>query len=162
MGRFYTITVEGVAHTAAGDLISIKAADTTCFFIHEIHITQSTEAGDSESEQIIIRLLRFTGTVTDGSGGNVVTARPLNFLDTAFAGVAREGDTTDTTGGTSVTLASRAYNVMSGWEFVFPVAPILFGPGNGTGAESIAVIHLNDTPVDSITFDIEILVEELG
>jgi hypothetical protein len=160
MGRFYHLIATPTGVTIAKDLLFIKAADNRGFRIHELHITQSTEAGDAQSEQLTVRIRRITGTVTDGSGGSAVTLTPVIPEDIASVLTSRGFDTTATTSGTAVTLARRAYNVMAGWEFVFPVQPLHFSAGNGASAESICVVDLIQAPADSITFEIEGLIEE--
>jgi hypothetical protein len=161
MGRFYALIAAPTAVTAARDLLFIKSTDARGFKIHEIHITQVTEAGDAQSEQLTVRLRRFIGTVTDGTGGAAITPNALVSGDPAAVVTARGFDTGATTGGTITELARRACNVMAGWEFVFPVQPPTFGAGNGATNEVIAVIDLVTAPADSVTFEVEVLIEEM-
>jgi hypothetical protein len=153
----YAITTEDVAVTAAVDLFEILLPADLCLALHAIYITQSTEAGDAESEQLKMRVRRVTGSPTSGSGGSTPTPSPLTLGDSAASITVEANNTTKLTGGTSVLLHSQSFNVMAGLELIWtPEMRPIFSPSQR------CLIELEGAPDDSITFDMAVYVEEIG
>ena len=159
MGSKFIAQFTGVAKTAAGDLFELIAPATYSLILHEVKITQSTESGDAQSEQITIAIKRATGTYTSGSGGTTPTAVPLNFLGAAYTGTVEANNTTPASAGTGVlaTLLSISEHVQLGLHYL-PTPELRFECG---GANAF-VVSLVSTPADSITFDGYIIFEVVG
>jgi hypothetical protein len=102
--RVYTVPIENVSiGTAVQDVFSLVAGAAGGIIIHHIHL----EAAVSAESALRMRLKRGTATVTQGSGGTVVTPPPVSQNDAAAANVtAHINDTTQaTTTGAFTTLA---------------------------------------------------------
>ena len=93
MGRMYSVSFNEVAVTAASDLFELLVPAENVMILHELHISQSSDAGDSESEQIYVSIRRVTGSPTSGSGGSSATPAPLDLGDAA-AGITAEVNNT--------------------------------------------------------------------
>lgn len=152
----YTAIATG-SETAAGDMLEMLAPADAVLVLHSLSISQSTEAGDAASEQVTVSLKRVTGAPTSGSGGTTITPRPLEQGAAAAGGTYEGFNTTDLTGGTSVTLHTESFNVMNGLEKVWtPETRPIFSPSTR------ALLTLDSTPADSITFQVTCYFEELG
>lgn len=152
MGRIYTATFEQIAVTAIQDLFELVAPSDAIVKIHGFEFSQSTDAGDSESEQLTI--LEHRGTAT-GSGGASVTPSPLNVGDAAFGGTVEANNTTQSVEGTI--LGSYDFNVMAGIEKIYTpeTMPVISPSG-------LYILELQVAPADSITMDGKITFEEIG
>jgi hypothetical protein len=156
MGRVYTIEASG-AETAAGDFLEILCPSDSVMKLHQVVITQSTEAGDAASEQVTCTIERNTGAPTSGSGGSTPTPIPVSSGDVAAGIVAEAFNTTDLTGGTSVVIHRETWNVMAGMNYLpIPQDQPEFAPSTR------CMIKLVSSPADSITFQVVATVEELG
>ena len=151
----YYVNTSG-AKTAAGDLLEGLVPSDAVVVLHELGITQSTEFGDAQSEQITISLKRAVGS-TSGSGGSALTPR-LQESGQAAAGGTYEGmNTTALSGGTITTLLQESFNVMNGYTKIWtPETRPRFSPGQ------FFVVTLDSTPNDSITFQVYAAFEEIG
>lgn len=156
MGRVYKINASG-SETAAGDFLEILVPSDAAMSLHQVTVTQSTEAGDTESEQVTVAITRVTGAPTSGSGGSAVTPTPASSGDAA-AGITVEAfNTTDLSGGTEVTLWEESFNVMAGMNYLpIPSDQPEFAPSTR------CMVKLTSTPADSITFNVSAVVEEIG
>ena len=159
MGRMYIIQFAAVTVSAAQDLFEIKGASGKPFKIHEIRITQDSEAGDAMSEQLRFTIKRALSGYTSGSGGSTPSVLPINVNDAA-AGVSAEANNTvraaTNGGGTVTTLLTAADNIHNGWHYLpTPECQMTF-PGDGA-----AVVGLESTPADAITMNGYALVEEI-
>lgn len=152
MGRMYAAVFEEVAATAAQDLFEINAPSDAVVVLHSLHLSQSSDAGDAQSEQLAILIHRAS---TSGSGGSTVTATPLNVGDAAFGGTVEANNTTQGTEGTFV--HSEAFNVMAGISIVWTpeTRPVLSPSGR-------IVIEMQTTPADSLTLNGTVYFEEIG
>lgn len=152
MGLKYTAVFEQVAVTAAQDLFEIVAPADAIVIIHEIHITQSSDAGDSESEQLPILIHRGS---TSGSGGSTPTPRPLQAGFPAAGSTVEANNTTQSTEGNQIW--AESFNVMAGFHFVpVPESRIVISPSGRLNVE------LQAAPADSLTMDGVIVFEEIG
>ena len=108
--RIYTVPIENVAiGTAVQDIFSLLCGASNGIELHHIHL----EANVSAEAALRMRLKRGAATVTQGSGGTVVTAPPLDVNDAALSGVTCHiNDTTQaTTTGAFTTLAGFFWDV---------------------------------------------------
>jgi hypothetical protein len=148
----YTATFEEVAVTAVQDLFEIVSAADSVTVIHSIKISQSSDAGDSESEQLNMLIHRGS---TSGSGGSTPTPAPMNLGDAAFGGTVEANNTSQSTEGTI--LGSYCFNVMAGLDIVFtPEERIVISPSGRV------IIELQTAPNDSLTMSGTVVLEEIG
>lgn len=156
MGRCYSISGQG-AETAAGDLLEIIVPSDAAMKLHQVTVTQTSEAGDAESEQVRVTISRVTGSPTSGSGGSAVTPTPLSSGDAAAGITAEAFNTTDLSGGTEVTLHDESFNVMAGMNYLpIPQDQPEFAPSTR------CMVKLAAAPADSVTFNVTAIVEEIG
>lgn len=157
MGRMYTIFFEGVAVSALQDLFEILAPSDSTMRLHAVFISQSSDAGDSQSEQIGITISRVTGSPTSGSGGSSATPSALNAGDPAAGITAEVNNTTQLSGGTKTTLHRESFNVMAGIQLIFtPEMRPSFSPS------TYCLIEINAAPGDALTMDGVVYIEEVG
>lgn len=155
MGRMYTGIFESVAVSAIQDLFEIVAPADAVVVIHACFISQSSEEGDSQDEQLHISWTR--GHTTSGSAGSTPTAQPLNPGDTAASATVEANNTTQATAGSPVVLWSESFNVRAGWAWIpTPEARIILAPSQRL------VLELPTAPADSVTMDGTIVFEEIG
>lgn len=152
MGRMYAAVFEEVAASAAQDLFEVVAPADSAVAIHGVMISQSSDAGDSASEQLNILIHRAS---TSGSGGSSVTASPLNVGDAAFGGTVEANNTSQGTEGTQ--LHAECFNIMAGlciwWT---PETRLILSPSGRI------VVELQSTPADALTMSGTIYFEEIG
>lgn len=113
MARTYTAQTTAVAVTAVQDLISIQTTSGMVAEVDEMNIGQitSTSVGN-----IRCTFKRFSGAYSIGSSGSSISVRPHIFGDAAATCTARGNDTSQTSGGTSVTLDTDVINVINGYN----------------------------------------------
>jgi hypothetical protein len=153
MGRMYSATFEEVAVTAAQDLFELVAPSDLAVVIHGMTFSQSTDAGDSESEQLNILIHRGT---TSGSGGSTPTPNPMVVSTTASTvTVEANNNTTQSTEG--AILHAECFNVMSGFVHWWPpeTRPVISPSGR-------LIVELQTAPDDSINMSGTIYFEEIG
>ena len=152
MGRMYSATFEEVAVTAAQDLFQILAPADSTVSLHWLVITQSSDAGDSESEQLNVLIHRGS---TNGSGGSTPTPTPMNLGDAAAGTVVEANNTSQGTEGTFI--HSESFNVMAGLNIVWtPETRPQISPSD------LLHIELQTAPADSLTMSGTVYFEELG
>ena len=151
MGRMYSVVFEEVAVTAVQDLFEINAPSDSALHLHSIVITQSSDAGDAEDEQLSILIHRGS---TSGSGGTAPTAAPLSLGNTAFGGTVEVNNTTQRTEGTK--LYAEAFNVRAGLQYrPTPEERITISPSDRL------IIELQTAPADSLTMSGTAIFEEI-
>ena len=152
MGRMYAIVFEEVAVTVVQDLFEIVAAADSVVILHSVVITQSSDAGDAQDEQLSVLFHRGS---TSGSGGSAVTPSPLSLGDAAFGGTAEANNTTQGTEGTF--LHAEAFNTRAGLQYrPTPEERITISPS------ARLIIELQTAPADSLTMSGTAIVEEIG
>ncbi len=152
MGRMYSAVFEEVAVSAAQDLFEINAPSDAVVVIHAVIISQSSDAGDSESEQL--NVLIHLGS-TSGSGGSTITARPLNLGDAAFGGTIEANNTSQSTEGTH--LHSECFNIMAGMQIWWtPETRLMISPSDRL------IIELQTAPADAVTMSGTVYFEAIG
>lgn len=159
MGRVYAVDFNELAVTAAQDLFEIKAPSSKVLRILQICVTQRTEIGDAQAEQLHFSVSRASGSYTSGSGGSAPTPRPLRAGDAAATFTAETGNTTRAAAGSGslVRLLTRSEHVGSGLDLIFTPECV-----PEIGVSEALVVGLETAPADSITLAGYILVEELG
>lgn len=152
MGRMYSATFEQVSVSVVQDLFEINAPANKAVIVHGFTISQSSDAGDAESEQLNILIHRGS---TSGSGGSTPTARPLDAGDAAFGGTVEANNTTQGTEGNQI--HSESFNVMAGLQVWWPpeCRPVI--PGSGR-----LIIELQTAPADALTMSGTVYFESIG
>lgn len=141
--RVYSFAFTGVAVSAVQDLISLQSTSGGNFELHELLISQITQ---TSVELLRLDLKRFSGGYTIGSVGSSATPRPHLFGDAAATCTGRVNDTTQTTGGTSVTLLSDVINLINGWQYLpAPEDRLIFNPSQAM------VLSLGNAPAAART-----------
>jgi len=155
-GRIYTVSFNGVSVSAAQDLFELLASADAALVLHRLTLSQSSEAGDSEDEQLHVSIRRVTGAPTSGSGGSTPTPAPKNEDDTAAAITAEANNTTQLSGGTNTVLHAESFNVRAGLDyFPPPEHRFTFQPSTR------CLIELEAAPADAITMSGTVVVEEI-
>lgn len=118
MARTYTVSFAGVSVSAIQDLIAVYAGASMAFELHSITIGQITATSVGN---LRLSVQRIPATVTAGSGGTSTTPRRGLPGDSAPTVTARINDTTQaTTSGTKEQLHADAFNVVNGYQWVWP------------------------------------------
>ena len=152
MGRMYSATFEEVAATVAQDLFELVAPADMSVSIHGLVVSQSTDAGDAESEQLNVLIHRGS---TSGSGGSTPTPSPLQLGDAASTVTVEANN--DTQGTEGVFIHSECFNVMAGLAIWWTpeTRPYISPSGR-------LIVELQTAPADSITISGTIYFEEIG
>lgn len=157
MGRRYSVSFEGVAVSAAQDLLQIKGATGKILRIRSISVG-ATDTAEPTAQQLELRCRFLPATVTDGSGGSTPTPRRFDPGDAAASFTALANNTTQaTTSGTAAILGEWGVHIANGLIWIFPDAetPIV-GP-----SESF-VWELLSTVTGTVHLSGSATVEELG
>ena len=148
----YALIMDEIAVTAAQDLMEINAAADSVVIVHRVLITQSSDAGDAESEMLNVIFQRAS---TSGSVGSTVTARPLSVGDSAYGGTVERNNTTQGTPGNVV--HAENFNIQAGLDWhPTPEERIVISPSGRL------VIELPTAPTDSLDVSMTVIVEEIG
>jgi len=115
MARTYTAQSNNVSVSVVQDLISIQTTSGMVMEVDNLVLGQITA---TTIGNLRCTFKRFSGAYSIGSGGTSVTPRPHVFGDSAAICTGRANDTTQTSGGTSVTLDSDAINVINGFNYL--------------------------------------------
>lgn len=161
MGRMYVVQFSAVAVTAAQDLFELKATAAKGLILHECKITQDSDAGDAQSEQLRFTLKRAAGTYTSGSGGSAPAFEKVHSGDAAAAVTAEANNTTRAAAGTGTltTLFPDGENIHNGWHHQ-PTPECRFDALAGTSPEAL-IVGLESVPADSLTMNGYAIVEEV-
>ncbi len=152
MGRIYSATFEEVSVSAIQDLFELVAPTDLSVAVHGLVLSQSSDAGDSESEQLNILVHRAT---TSGSAGSTPTPAPLAVGDVASTVTVEANNTTQGTEGTII--HSECFNVMAGLQiWLPPECRWIISPSGRL------VVELQTAPGDAITMSGTIYFEEIG
>ena len=150
MGRIYAVNFNEVAVSVQQDLFQIEA-QTTPAILHAIYLSQSTEEGDAEAENLNVIIQRVTAAVTDD-----LNAVALDGGDTAENANLAINETSELTTGASI-IHAESWNVAQSFIYLPPpeLRPIV-QIGNAI------VVNLNNTPTDAITMSGTMYFEEIG
>lgn len=156
MSGIYTVQFNGVAATVQQDLFELVAHASKQCVLLGISISQTTEVGDAQEEELSI--LVKSGQTTSGSGGTSATPVALDTSSTQAAGFTAEvNNTTKASVGTISTHYSYNWNVRMPFDIILPdTMQLIFGAGKRV------TIELASTPADSITLSGFVVVQEIG
>ena len=145
-GRRYYVPFNRVAITAVQELLEILAPADLMFTLEYFEVSQDSDAGDAQDEQLHFSIRRVTGSPTSGSGGSTVTPAPLNPGDVASSCTCEANNTTQLSGGTNTVLVPSCFNVRNGGIFLPPeIHQPMFSPSTR------CIIELEKAPADSLT-----------
>lgn len=155
----FTVWFNAVAVTAQQDLHEILCPTDSAMIIHEWGLSQNTEVGDAQEEQLLIRPKRGEGSVTAGSGGSSATPVRHSKGDAAAGATVTVNNTTKMAVGTGaiVYFGSVGWNLRVEKEKIYtPETRIEISPGDRFALE------LATTPADSVTMNGYVVFEEIG
>lgn len=148
----YSASFEQVAVSAVQDLFQILAPADSAVLVHGLVLSQSSDAGDSESEQLAILIHRGS---TDGSGGSTPTPTPLHLGDAAAGTIVEANNTSQGTEGPFI--HAEAFNVMAGLALWWtPETRPVISPSD------LFHIELQTAPTDELTMNGTVYFEEIG
>ena len=152
MSRKYTYAIIAESVSVAVDFFEVTAAANKVLKVHSLVISQSSDAGDSEDEQLPLVVHRGSG----GSGGNSsVTPTKHDNGDAAIGGSAETLNTTQAA--VSGELLADSFNVRAGYQYFWPPEDMPVIPGGGS-----VVVRLGSAPADALTMSASLTVEEIG
>lgn len=155
MSGVYTVQFNSVAVTAQQDLFEIVAASSKPVVILGFGLSQITEVGDAQEEQLLILLK--SGQGTSGSGGTAPTPIATDSSGSAASFTAEVNNTTKASAGTTVTHKPYTWNVRAPLDVVFTEQEQLI-----MAAGRRFTIELASTPADSVTMNGYLVVQEIG
>jgi hypothetical protein len=155
MSRVYSVQFNNVAVTVQQDFFEIVAAAGKNVRILACFISQVSDAGDAQDEQL--QILLKSGQTTTGSGGTAPTKVANNETDAAAGFTAAANNTTKASAGTIRTHHAEAFNVRAGFIYV-PTEKMQI---ELTGSRRFTV-ELAETPDDELTMSGTLYVEEFG
>lgn len=167
MGRIYSLVYEGTITNAGGDTdwFTILPAANKPIRLRGLKISQYSEVGDAQEEEVQFQLLRLPATVTNGSGGSAASAgntdptmNPIDEGDAAPGFTARFNDTTlATSSGTITRLESFGWN-----ERITPFETWWFEDKYAPRVQNAAALALRqkNTIADDMSVQITVYVEE--
>ena len=150
MGRMYTVQFSSVAVSVQQDLFQVEA-NTVPVIIHGVFISQSSDVGDAQAENINIRLARVTDVVTD----DLATVQLDKGDATQLADVAIN-ETTQLVTGIEV-IHAEAWNIALPFIWLPPPEMRVIVEVTNT-----FVVNLDDTPDDPLTMSGTLYFEEVG
>lgn len=155
IGMEYFVHFDQVAVTAAQDFFELNAAAAKPLVVEDGELTQSTELGDAQEEQLVLRWRR--GNTTSGSGGTAPTPAKKNPSFAASTFTAEVNNTTKATAGTVDTICPSTWQVRAEKRFVPLPQGVIECQGGGR-----LCLELVNAPVDSVTISGWLLVREVG
>lgn len=147
-GGAYAVAFEDVAVTAVQDFFEITVPAGLQYVIHEVRVSQSSDAGDAEAEQLIFKIKRWWNGQSSGSGGSTATPGAVHGRDRTRTAPAdwEINNTTQMSGSNSLLLYVTCEDVQVGLEYK---PKKRFEPICIAG-ESFTV-SLENTPADELT-----------
>ena len=155
MSGVFTVQFNGVAATAQQDLFEIVGHASRPYVILGYSLSQTSEVGDAQEEQLLILLK--SGQSTSGSGGSAPTPVAVDSSGGAAGFTAEANNTTKASTGTIVTHEARSWNVRGPFDVLYTQEQQLIMP-----AGRRCTLELASTPADSITINGTIWVQEIG
>jgi len=155
IGQMYVASFEEVVVSVSQDLFEINPDANSILVLHSVSVSQSSDAGDTESEMLNLLYHRLT---VSGSGGTILLSEvPTQEGDEATdAFVVELNNTTKATQGTI--LRCDNFNTLLGYEWKpNPLERIVIHPD-----EVGLAITLQTTPSDALTLSGTIVIELIG
>ncbi len=155
-GRIYSSSFDGVAVTVVQDLFEILSAATACVELLSVHLSQETEVADAAEEMLTIAIQGHTANTT-GSGGTTPAVVPTHLGDAAAVTVVEANNTTEASGGTTVTHAIHNWNIRVPLDIIWiPETRLWASPTD------MITVTLLTGPADSITMGGTVYFREVG
>jgi hypothetical protein len=154
--RVYTVEAEGVAVTAAVDVVELTPGDDKPVQVFGLFMGQSSDVGDAAEEILRYRVIR--GHTTGGSGGAAPTPRPLDRSGPAAGFAAETNNTTVASLGTTHNLHSDTFNIRVGEKFWWPEG----SEPEASQGDTTLLVRLMAAPIDSLTMSTTAYVREQG
>lgn len=151
----YSVSVSGVAVTAAQDFFSLKASATKPLRLHSVFISQYSDTGSAEIEEIRIRVRR--GQTSQGSAGSTPSAVAISPSSAAASATVHANDTTIANTGTIVVLHEDCFEVHGGYQMVWTPET-----RPETAAATCITVEIEAAPSDSLTMSGTLYFEEIG
>jgi hypothetical protein len=153
MSREYSVQFNNVAVSAVQDLLAVYSGSGMAFEVHSITLGQISA---SAVGNLRVSLKRMRATVVAGTGGSAPTVQKLNDGDAAATVTARANDTGQATATTTAVLHADVYNVVNGYQWIFPPddRPV-FQPSQA------AVFSLDTAPAGAETMSGTMVIAEL-
>lgn len=145
----------GVAITTQQDLFEITAPALKAVRLLMVKLTQTTEVGDAQEENLSILFKR--GQTTSGSGGSSPTVVNLRG-ETAGTATVEANNTTKATAGTILTFDSDVWYERAPFLWVPPTEDLI----PVIPAATRMTVELATTPADSMTCNGTIYWQEIG
>lgn len=155
MGAIYTVSVSAVAVTAAQDFFSLKAAAGKTLKLHKVFISQYSDTGSAEIEEVRVRIRR--GATSQGSAGSTPTAIPVNPSAAAASCTVHANDTTIANTGTIVILHEDCFEVHGGYQMVWTPET-----RPECAVATCITVEIEAAPTDSLTMSGTLYFEEIG
>jgi len=158
-GLVYTASFPLTAIAAQIDFFEILCPTDAVVCLHEVHIGQEIDEGDSEAELLGYQIVKGLGSVDSGSGGAAATiGRKMTGFPTLGSTVERLNTTKMAVGtGTLETWFSDSFHVAAGLHYVpTPEDRPYVSPGDRI------TVELDETPTDSLSFRGTIKFSEIG
>lgn len=155
MARYYSVEFENITAPAADiDFFELAAADDKPIEIVYGVIGQFTDMGEAEEEGLPMTITR--NITASGSGGSVVTPRPLNPNDAAAGFTCEVGNTTTASGGSPEILHAEVIYSRIGWFYLPPAEarPKL------SQAENLMIVSLSPWAGDALSLSGTLVVKE--
>jgi hypothetical protein len=152
MGLVYDAPIEAVSVSAAQDLWEWLTPSDAAGLLHAVVIEQTAS---ETSEQLRLTVAYVTGAPTSGSGGGTITPTPRVPGAPAAGSTVERNNTTQISGGTSVKIADRGFNILNGIE-------IIFDPPREVAPSTRIVVALPTAPGAAITVSGVLVMEEVG
>ena len=123
-GRIYSVAFENSAYTTANgnyDFFELDPAADKPIEIVAIYISNTTEFGDAQEEQVRWTINRWTGGTFTSGNGTGTTPRPLDINDVAASGAFEvTGATVATSTGTLHLMHADTFNIRTGLQYIPP------------------------------------------
>ena len=159
MSDIYSAVFEDVAISLVQDLFELVAHADATVIVHEIHVGQSTEEGDTQAELLSFKIVHGVGAVTTGSGGGPnPTPTKANGAQGALTVVEINNTTIMTVGSGALRIYhADSFHLAAGLKYVpTPLLRPVISPGNRLTCE------LTEGPSDPMTASGTIYFEEIG
>ncbi len=159
MSDIYSAVFEEVTISAVQDLFQLLAHADATVVVHEIHIGQRTEEGDTQAELLSYKIVHGVGAVTTGSGGGTdPTPTKANGAQGALTVVEINNTTIMTVGSGALRVYhADSFHLASGLKYVpTPLLRPVISPGNRL------TLELTEAPSDPMTANGVIYLEEIG
>lgn len=153
MSRYYSVSFDNVAVSAAQDLFEVATASSAGVRLHGLVVGQSSDYGDSAAEGLRILIIR--AHTSSGSGGSAPTPTVLTPGGSAASSTTEANNTTPASGGSPVTIHADTFNVQAGYQIWWPpeMRP-------ACAPSSRIVVNLPAAPADALTMSATLYFEE--